>query len=138
MGNGTKIHMCGPYYTENQTKSSSGTTKSIGGIWDLTEHTACVFEISVVSRSLLKGTEPFLRPKVPFVMTQNTPCTPLQMINVHQCGLPCLLYIIIIYIHFFVNKYTNIHYMLYPSKMFHTYIKVPFFILILGTTLTTV
>ena len=37
---------------------------------------------SVASRPFLKGTEPFLRPKAPFIMTQNTPCTPLQMINV--------------------------------------------------------
>ena len=41
---------------------------------------------SVVSRSFLKGTEPFLRPKVSFIMTQNTPFTPLPIINVHQCG----------------------------------------------------
>ena len=45
-----------------------------------------IYTCSVTSWSFLKGTEPFLRPKVPFIMTQNTLCTPLQMINVNQCG----------------------------------------------------
>ena len=38
--------------------------------WHTTSVNVCC---SVVSRSFLKGTEPFLRPKVPFIVTQNTP-----------------------------------------------------------------
>ena len=58
-------------------QSSSTTFYTISNMYSVT---------SVVSKSFLKGTEPFLRPKVRFIMTQNTPCTPLQMINVHQRG----------------------------------------------------
>ena len=64
---------------------------------------------SVVSRSVLKSTEPFLRPKVPFIMTQNTPCTPLLMINVHQYGFTveqCITYYCLYFTLFIIHNCT--------------------------------